>query len=113
MNLPSTPTSFRSSSVDSRSITLTWSQAPGEVVDTYQIIYSFEINGCPGLGGDNIMEPPVNGSLREYNLTGLQEDSVHTILISARNGAGDSAIAQTMATTLTSGINYGFHVEGP
>ncbi len=109
MNLPSNPTSLTSSSTGPTSITLTWSQPPGEVVDTYQISYSFGINGCPGQGGDNIMIPPVSGSLREYTLTGVQEDSEYTIRISAGNGAGDSATAQTMATTLTAGITMELH----
>ena len=101
MILPSTPSSFQSSSIGPTFITLTWSQAPGEVVDNYDIIYSFAINNCP-VSGDNVAVS-VSGSLRQHNLTGLQEDSVHTIRITARNGAGPSAPAQTTATTPIAG----------
>ena len=104
VNLASTPSKFSNASIGTTFIFMTWSQAPGEVVDTYEILYSFTINGCPGIGGQDIMHS-VNGSLRQYNLTGLQEDSVHDIQIRARNGAGDSASAQLIIDTHTAG-NY-------
>ena len=103
VNPPSTPSNFQSSSIGPTSITLTWSQAPGEVIDSYEIIYSFTVNNC-SLRGDNVMRS-VSGSLRQHNLTGLQEDSEHTIRITARNGAGPSAPAQTTATTPIAGRN--------
>ena len=72
-------------------------------MDTYIIIYSFIVNECPGAGGNNIMVS-VDGSLRQHNLTGLQENSVHGISITARNSTGDSAPSdQIQVTTPTAG----------
>ena len=82
-------------------ITLTWNQPPGDVVDSYNISYSFIIGGC-GVGGGNIMST-VNGSSREYTLTGLEENSDFTIFITAMNGAGSSPPANTTARTPIAG----------
>ena len=103
MILPTAPSSFWSISTGPTFILLGWSQAAGEVVDTYNILYSFQVNNCPGAGGQDIMVP-VSGSVRQYNLTRLQEDSVHAKHITARNGAGDSAPAQILVTTPTAGM---------
>ena len=42
----------------------------------------------------------VNGSVRQYNLSGLEENSVYTITITARNGAGFSAHTEITGNTL-------------
>ena len=86
--LPSTPANLRSPSKTSTTIDLTWTQPPGEVVDSFIISYSFSIFGCPGEDGSAMVL--VAGSARSFTLTGLQEDSVFTISIQAVNAAGDS-----------------------
>ena len=100
---PSSP--IVATSPQSTSITLTWSQSPGDVMDSYQISYSFTIRGCGvEVGGDNVST--VNGSSREYTLTRLEENSDFTISITAMNGAGSSPPANTTARTLTNGKFY-------
>ena len=97
-----TPSNFRSISTGSTSILLAWSQAPGEMVNTYNILYSFQVSNCPGAGGQNV-SIIVSGSSRQHNLTGLQEDSLHAIRIIANDGTMDSAPAQIIVTTLIAG----------
>ena len=92
-----------STSPQSTSITLTWSQSPGDVVDSYQISYSFTIRGC-GMGGGHVST--VNGSSREYTLTGLEENSDFTINITAMNGAGSSPPARNTTKTLETSEFY-------
>ena len=48
----------------------------------------------------------VNGSSREYTLTGLEENSDFTINITAMNEVGSSPPANTTARTLTNGKLY-------
>ena len=99
LGLPSS-TTIMSVTSQSTSITLTWSQSPGDVVDSYQISYSFTIRGCGARGGH---VSTVNGSSREYTLTGLEENSDFTINITAMNGAGSSPPATTTARTAIAG----------
>ena len=96
------PAAFSSSSPDPTTITLTWTQPAGEVVDNYLITYSFTENDC-GFSGNNIMET-VAGSSRTHTLTDVQENSDYVISIIARNTAGDSPPAVTMETTAIAGI---------
>ena len=98
---PPSPPAMLSTSPQSTAITLTWSQPPGDMVDSYQILYSFTIRGCGEVGGDN-----VSTSSREYTLTGLEENSDFTINITAMNGAGSSPPANTTARTLIDGRLY-------
>ena len=83
------------------SITLVWTQPAGEVVDSYLITYSFTVTGCPGVDGNSMMT--VSGSSSNHTLTGLEENSVFTISILARNGAGDSEAVGTTTSTLIAG----------
>ena len=48
----------------------------------------------------------VNGSSREYTLTGLEENSDFNINNTAMNGAGSSPPATTTARTLSYGRHY-------
>ena len=96
---PSSPTMLSAIS-QSTSITLTWSQSPGDVVDSYQISYSFTMRGCGTPGNDEALAP---GSSREYTLTGLEENSDFTISITVMNGAGSSPPATTIARTAIAG----------
>ena len=101
VNLPSAPTNFQSTTVAAIFIILTWSQPAVEVVDSYDIGYSYLTPSCPGEEGMNLVS--VNGSVRRYNLSRLQEESVYTITITARNGAGSSAQAEITRNTLVAG----------
>ena len=101
VNLPSAPTNFQSSTVTATFIILTWSQPAGEVVDSYDISRSFITPSCPGQEG--MASVSMNGSVRQYNLSGLQENSVYTITITARNGAGSSAPADIIRNTPIAG----------
>ena len=98
---PSTPTILNTSSM-STNITLTWSQSPGDVVDSYQISYSFTVRGCGDVGGDNVST--ITGSSRDYTLTGLEENSDITINITAMNGAGSSPPATIITRTLNGSL---------
>ena len=97
---PSSPTILNTSM--STNITLTWSQSPRDVVDSYQISYSFTIRGC-GVGGGNVST--VTGTSREYTLTGLEENSDFTINIIAMNGAGSSPPATIITRTLNGSLD--------
>ena len=82
-------------------ITLVWTQPAGEVVDSYLITYSFTVTGCPGVDGNSMVT--VSGSSSNHTLTGLEENSVVTISILARNGAGDSQAVGTTTSTFIAG----------
>ena len=101
VNFPSAPTDFQSTALGSTFVMLTWTQAQ-EVVDSYYIQYSFCTNHCPLVGGQDIVIL-AGGTLREFNLTGLQEDSVYEIQIMARNAAGDNSSDVINITTSTAG----------
>ena len=86
------------------SIDLAWSQPAGDVVDSYTISYSFVTRGCDGtvLGGDTITG--IDGSIRAYILSNLEENSDLEISITAVNGAGSSPVpARISSTTLVAG----------
>ena len=100
---PTTPTGLSHSSIQSTSITLTWSQPTGDIVDSYIITYSFTIRVCGVPGGSTVM---VGGSSREYTLTDLEENSDYTISITARNEAGDSPPTTTIMATTSRAGNY-------
>ena len=94
------PPTILTTSPQSTTITLTWSQTPGDVVDSYQISYSFTIRGC-GTPVNDVASAP--GSSREYTLTGLEENSDFIISITAMNGAESSPPATTTARTAIAG----------
>ena len=96
---PPSPAMLTTSS-QSTSITLTWSQSPGDVVDSYQISYSFTIRVCENPGNGVTSAP---GSSREYTLTGLEENSDFIISITAMNEAGSSPPVTTTARTAIAG----------
>ena len=100
---PSSPTGLSSSSIQSTSITLTWNQPTGDIVDSYIITYSFTIRVCGVTGGSTVM---VGGSSREYTLTDLEENSDYTISITARNEAGDSPPTTTIMAATSRAGNY-------
>ena len=102
-DLPSSPTVLEASP-GTTSITLVWSQPPGEIVDIFIIVYSYAVRGCPEENGQNITES-VNGSAEALiTLTGLEENADFFISILARNESGDSEPANITLTTLVAGI---------
>ena len=99
--LPTSSPSLVSVTPRTTSIMLVWTQPAGEVVDSYLITYSFTVTGCPGVDGNSMVT--VSGSSSSHTLTGLGENSVFTISILARNGAGDSQTVITTTSTLIAG----------
>ncbi len=84
----------------STSITLTWTQTTGDVVDSYTISYYFTVIGCDGVSGsvgnNNIMG--IDGSTRMYTLSGLEEYTEFTITLTAVNGAGSASVSRVART---------------
>ena len=85
-------------------INLVWSQRAGDVVVSYTVSYTFITRGCDytEFGGDAITG--IDGSIRAYNLSNIQENSDFDISIIAVNGEGSSLVpARTSSTTLEAG----------
>ena len=83
------------------SITLTWTQPEGEVVDSYEVSFSYQ-GPCDGFEHTNTTT--VNGATRQYTLTGLQEFSNYTVTVVAVNGAGRSEESSESTVTLADGM---------
>ena len=81
-----------------KSVMLTWTQSPLDVVDNYMISYS-RTAGCNVPSGSRT----ISGSLRTYYLPGLEEDITYEITITAMN-TRNSMSASTSTTTLTAGM---------
>ena len=83
-----------------KSITFSWTQPVGEIVDSYEIAFSY-LGPCSGFIHTNTAI--VDGTTRQHTLTGLQEFSTYTISIAAINGGGRSATARQNLTTVAAG----------
>ena len=79
-------------------ISLTWTQPPDDVVDSFIITSRHTFNDCPEVDDQNIVVTLI-GSERAFNLSGVEESSVYTISIIARNRAGDSTPKSVTITT--------------
>ena len=79
-------------------ISLIWTQPQDDVVDSYIITLRRTFNDCPEVDDQNI-EVILIGSNRAFNLSGVEESSVYTISIIARNRAGDSTPKDIIITT--------------
>ena len=99
---PSTPTNLASPSQSPTSITLSWEQPAGDVVDRYDIVYTYQ-GGCSDYTQPENMATVIDGTAREYTLQNLQEFSDYTISVAAVNGAGSSPAATAMTATASSG----------
>ena len=99
---PSTPTNFTLLSQSPTSITLSWEQPAGDVVDTYNIVYTVQ-GGCSDYTQPENMATVNDGTAREYTLQNLQEFSCYNISVTAVNGGGSSPAATATATTAPSG----------
>ena len=91
-----------STTPQSTSITITWTQPEGDVVDSYEITYTFQ-GPCPNAEAPVTMTTN-DGTTREYTVTGLEEFSDFIITITAMNRAGRSNGASTTAMTLSAGV---------
>ena len=104
---PSTPTVTMTVSRSSTSLTLTWTQPEGEVVNSYEMVFSYQ-GPCDGFTHTNIIT--VNSTTRQYTLTGLQELSTYTVNITAANAGGISAVTSQSVTTRADGRSYMYSV---
>ena len=93
---PSSPGNFQSSEAVPTSIELLWTQ--DEVVIGY--ILDITYNGPCTLSDQTEF---LDGSLRSYTVTGLEEGSSYTFELSALNGAGRSEISLLKESTLSAG----------
>ena len=102
---PAAPT-LTSTIPQTTTISLTWTQPPGDVVYSYTISYNSTIYQCEGslefISSGSI--PGINGSMRSYNLINLEEDSVYNISIEAVNKAGSASSTILMRRTSGAGM---------
>ena len=87
------------------SITLTWTQPEGEIVNSYEMVFSYQ--GPCDFTHTNIIT--VNSTTRQYTLTGLQEFSTYTVNITAVNVGGRSAVT-SQSVTRADGRSYMYSV---
>ena len=83
------------------SINFTWTQPVGEVVDSYEVSFSYQ-GPCSGFNHTNTTT--VEGTTRQYTLTGLQEFSNYTVTVVAVNGARRSEESRENVVTLPDGM---------
>ena len=102
---PSSPT-IVSTTPQSTSITITWTQPEGDVVDFYELTYSYQ-GPCPGVTQSESVS--ISGSRRQFVAVALHEFSNYTITIIALNVAGNSPPVTITAETLTAGMMYYMH----
>ena len=81
------------------SVQLTWSQPSMDVVDSYNISY-MRTAGCPDAPSGS--RTSISGSVRSYDLSGLEENMTYDITITAINTANEMS-APISVTTLTAG----------
>ncbi len=93
---PSSPENFRSVEVGTTSIELLWIQ--DEVVTGYILDITYNGPCTP-----NSQTMFLDGSLRSYTITGLEEGSSYTIELSALNGAGRSEGSRLQIVTVGTG----------
>ena len=82
------------------SIMFNWTQPVGEIVENYEIAFSYQ-GPCSGYLHADITI--VDGATRQHTLTGLQEFSSYTISITSVNGGGRSATTSQNVTTVAAG----------
>ena len=99
---PSAPTITMTVSQSPISITLTWTQPDGDVVDSYEVSFSYQ-GPCSGFNHTNTTT--VDGTTRQLTLTGLQEFSNYTVTVVAINGAGRSRRSSVNVVTMADGMS--------
>ena len=96
----SAPTITMAVSESPSSINLTWTQLEGEIVDSFEVSFSYQ-GPCSGFNHTNTTI--VGGTTRQYTLTGLQEFSNYTVTVVAVNGAGRSEESSVNVVTMADG----------
>ena len=92
----------------STTIALSWTQS-GSSVDSYIISYNYTIRKC-GSGPVSVSVLIIDGNVRSFTLTDLEEDSDYTITLTAIitltgiSAAGQHTSNQISTTTHTAGI---------
>ena len=89
-------------SLSPTSIKLNWTQQEGEVVDSYEVSFSYQ-GPCSGFNHTNTTT--VDGTSRQHTLTGLQEFSNYTVTVVAVNGAGRSEKSSESVVTMSNGMS--------
>ena len=97
-NITSTP--------QTKSVRLTWFQSSLDVVDNYIISYR-RTAGCKASSGSKT----INGSLRTYTLTSLEENVTYEITITATN-TNNNKSSITNTTTLSAGKKKDVMISG-
>ena len=104
------PGSFTATST-ATSISLSWTQPPGDSIDSYEITYSYTINQCDGVEG---AFPPItilvsSGTQRSYEITNspstpVEEDSMYDIELVAISNGTKSIPSSTQTSTQPAGM---------
>ena len=83
------------------SISLSWTSA-GSVVDSYEVMWQRDTSGeCPDEDEDSIS---LTDGSTSYDIMELEEGSSYSIIVTASNAAGSSAVSNTVtAMTLEAG----------
>ena len=71
-------------------------------MDSYEVSFSYQ-GPCSGFNHTNTTT--VNGTTRQYTLTGLQEFSNYTVTVVAVNGAGRSEESRESIVTMADGMS--------
>ena len=85
------------------SIDLIWTQPVGEVVDSFEIVASYQ-GPCTGFNHTSTWF--LYGTARQHTLTGLKEFSDYTVTMVAVNDAGRSEWSSKTVTTLANGSYF-------
>ena len=72
-------------------------------MDSYELVFSYQ-GPCDSFTHTSTIT--VNGTTRQYTLTGLQEFSTYTVNITAANVGGRSAVTSQSVTTRADGRSY-------
>ena len=71
-------------------------------MDSYEVSFSYQ-GPCSGFNHTNTTT--VNGTTRQYTLTGLQEFSNYTVTVVAVNGSGRSEESSVNIVTMADGMS--------
>ena len=78
-------------------------------MDSYEVSFSYQ-GPCSGFNHTNTTT--VDGTTRQYTLTGLQEFSNYTVTVVAVNGAGRSEESSENVITLPDGMSVPWSDNG-
>ena len=91
-------------SMATTTITISGGVPSGSVADSYEVEWrTNDIGGCSG-GSDSGSVTITDGSITSYDITGLEEDSIYSITVTASNSAGSSGFSSAVtAITMEAG----------